>query len=72
MKVHGLLLLDKPRGLSSNVALQKARRLLEADKAGHGGTLDPLADGLLPVMLGEACKLAESALQGDKAYDAIL
>ncbi len=72
MKVHGLLLLDKPRGLSSNLALQKARRLLEADKAGHGGTLDPLADGLLPVMLGEACKLAESALQGDKAYDAIL
>ena len=48
----------------------KARRLLDADKAGHGGTLDPLADGLLPVMFGEACKLAESALEGDKAYEA--
>ena len=70
MKVHGLLLLDKPRGLSSNTALQKARRLLDADKAGHGGTLDPMADGLLPLMFGEACKLAESALEGDKAYDA--
>ena len=72
MKVHGLLLLDKARGLSSNIALQKARRLLEADKAGHGGTLDPMADGLLPVLFGEACKLAESALQGDKAYEATL
>jgi tRNA pseudouridine55 synthase len=72
LKVHGLLLLDKPRGLSSNAALQKARRLLDADKAGHGGTLDPMADGLLPLMFGEACKLAESALEGDKAYDATL
>ncbi len=72
MKVHGLLLLDKPKGLTSNAALQKARRLLEADKAGHGGTLDPMADGLLPVMFGEACKLAESALEGDKAYEATL
>jgi tRNA pseudouridine55 synthase len=70
LKVHGLLLLDKPRGLSSNTALQKARRLLDADKAGHGGTLDPMADGLLPLMFGEACKLAESALEGDKAYEA--
>jgi tRNA pseudouridine55 synthase len=72
LRVHGLLLLDKPRGLSSNTALQKARRLLDADKAGHGGTLDPMADGLLPVMFGEACKLAESALEGDKAYEATL
>ncbi len=70
MKVHGLLLLDKPRGLSSNTALQKARRLFDADKAGHGGTLDPMADGLLPLLFGEACKLAESALEGDKAYEA--
>ena len=45
---------------------------MDADKAGHGGTLDPLADGLLPVMFGEACKLAESALEGDKAYEAVL
>jgi len=72
LKVHGLLLLDKPKGLSSNTALQKARRLLDADKAGHGGTLDPLADGLLPLMFGEACKLAESALEGDKAYEATI
>ena len=72
MKVHGLLLLYKPKGLTSNAALQKARRLMDADKAGHGGTLDPMADGLLPVMFGEACKLAESALEGDKAYEATL
>jgi len=72
LKVHGLLLLDKPKGLSSNTALQQARRLLDADKAGHGGTLDPLADGLLPLMFGEACKLAESALEGDKAYEATI
>lgn len=67
-----MLLLDKPRGLSSNHALQRARRLLDADKAGHGGTLDPLADGLLPLMFGEACKLADSSLQGDKTYEAVL
>ena len=70
MKVHGLLLLDKPIGLSSNAALQRSRRLLDADKAGHGGTLDPLAGGLLPVMFGEACKLALAALEGDKGYRA--
>ncbi|MDO5056033.1 MAG: tRNA pseudouridine(55) synthase TruB [Lautropia sp.] len=70
MKVHGLLLLDKPLGLSSNVALQKVRRLLSADKAGHGGTLDPMASGVLPLMFGEACKLAGSALSHDKAYEA--
>lgn len=70
MRVHGLLLLDKPYGLSSNAALQRTRRLLDADKAGHGGTLDPLASGLLPVMFGEACKLALAALDGDKGYRA--
>ena len=70
MKVHGLLLLDKPLGLSSNVALQKAKRLLGADKAGHGGTLDPMASGVLPLMFGEACKLAGAALTHDKAYEA--
>jgi tRNA pseudouridine55 synthase len=72
LKVHGLLLLDKPRGLTSNAALQRARRLLEADKAGHGGTLDPLAEGLLPLLFGEACKLAGAALEGDKAYEAVV
>lgn len=70
MRVHGLLLLDKPVGLSSNAALQRARRLFDADKAGHGGTLDPLASGLLPVLFGEACKLAVAALDGDKGYSA--
>ncbi len=70
MKVHGLLLLDKPVGLSSNTALQKVRRLLSADKAGHGGTLDPMASGVLPLMFGEGCKLAGAALTHDKAYEA--
>lgn len=70
MKVHGLLLLDKPLGLSSNTALQKVRRLLSADKAGHGGTLDPMASGVLPLMFGEGCKLAGAALTHDKAYEA--
>ena len=68
MKVDGLLLLDKPLGLSSNAALQRARRFCDAARAGHGGTLDPLASGLLPVMFGEACKLAEASLAGDKGY----
>lgn len=70
MKVHGLLLLDKPLGLSSNAALQKVKRLLGADKAGHAGTLDPMASGVLPLMFGEACKLAGAALKHDKAYEA--
>ncbi|MDO4637098.1 MAG: tRNA pseudouridine(55) synthase TruB [Lautropia sp.] len=72
MKIHGLLLLDKPLGLSSNAALQKVRRLLSADKAGHGGTLDPMATGVLPLMFGEACKLAGAALTHDKAYEAVV
>lgn len=72
MKVHGMLILDKPRGLSSNAAMQRARRLVNADKAGHGGTLDPLATGLLPVLFGEACKLASTQLDGDKQYEAVV
>jgi tRNA pseudouridine55 synthase len=56
--VSGVLLLDKPLGLSSNQALQKARHLFEAAKAGHTGSLDPLATGLLPVCFGEATKIA--------------
>ncbi len=71
-RVDGVLLLDKPRGLSSNAAMLEARRLLEADKAGHGGTLDPLADGLLPVLLGEATKFAHDLLEADKTYVATL
>ena len=56
--VDGVLLLDKPKGLSSNDALVRARRLLNARKAGHGGTLDPMATGLLPLLFGEATKFA--------------
>ncbi len=66
--VTGILLLDKPAGLSSNAALQKARRLLRADKAGHVGSLDPLATGMLPICLGEATKIAGDILSGRKLY----
>ena len=70
--VHGVLLLDKPAGLSSNDALQRARRLYRAEKAGHTGTLDPLASGLLPVCFGAATKFAQASLDADKAYRATL
>ena len=63
-----MLLLDKPPGLSSNAALQRAKRLYAAEKAGHTGTLDPLATGLLPLCFGEATKFAQSLLDADKAY----
>lgn len=68
--VDGILLLDKPQGLSSNQALQKARHLFEAKKAGHTGSLDPLATGLLPVCFGEATKIAGYLLGSRKAYAA--
>jgi tRNA pseudouridine55 synthase len=68
MTVDGALLLDKPLGLSSNAALQKAKRLLGAAKAGHAGTLDPLASGLLLVLFGEATKFAGPLLDADKEY----
>lgn len=70
--VNGVLLLDKPEGLSSNTALQKARRLFNAEKAGHTGVLDPLATGLLPVCFGEATKFAQYLLDADKAYTATM
>lgn len=66
--LHGLVLLDKPLGLSSNQALQAVRRLLRAAKGGHTGALDPLATGLLPLCFGEATKLAGSLLGARKAY----
>jgi tRNA pseudouridine55 synthase len=69
-RVNGVLLLDKPVGVTSNRALQMARRLLNAQKAGHTGTLDPLASGLLPVMLGEATKFSADLLDADKSYRA--
>ena len=64
----GILLLDKPAGLSSNAALQKVRRLLGAEKAGHVGSLDPLATGMLPICLNEATKVAGDILSGRKCY----
>src|SRR5436305_7349607 len=64
----GALLLDKPLGLSSNAALQAAKRALHAKKAGHAGTLDPLASGLLVVLFGEATKFAGPMLDADKEY----
>lgn len=68
--INGILLLDKPSGMSSNGALQHVRRLFEALKAGHTGSLDPLATGLLPVCLGEATKIAGLLLGSRKAYQA--
>jgi tRNA pseudouridine55 synthase len=70
--VHGVLLLDKPLGLSSNDALQKAKRHFRAEKAGHTGTLDPLATGLLPICFGAATKFSQVSLDADKAYRATL
>ena len=68
--VNGILLLDKPQGLSSNQALQRARHIFAARKAGHTGSLDPLATGLLPICFGEATKIAGHLLGSHKAYDA--
>ncbi|MGJ7461396.1 tRNA pseudouridine(55) synthase TruB [Halomonas sp. MA07-2] len=68
LPVNGVLLLDKPEGLSSNHALQRARRLFQAQKAGHTGTLDPMATGLLPVCFGEATKFSAHLLAADKVY----
>ena len=70
--VHGVLLLDKPIGLSSNQALQKAKWLLRAAKAGHTGTLDPLATGVLPLCFGAATKFSQVQLDADKTYEAVL
>lgn len=71
-RIDGVLLLDKDVGLSSNAALQQVKRLFNAAKAGHTGTLDPLASGLLPVCLGEATKFAQLLLDADKTYRATL
>ena len=70
--MDGVLLFDKPLELSSNTALQKVRRLYQAEKAGHTGTLDPLATGLLPVCFGEATKFTISLLDADKRYRATI
>jgi tRNA pseudouridine55 synthase len=70
-KLDGILLLDKPQGLSSNQALQRVRHLFRAEKAGHTGSLDPLATGLLPVCFGEATKIAGGLLGARKAYETV-
>ncbi|HEX9184755.1 MAG TPA: tRNA pseudouridine(55) synthase TruB [Burkholderiales bacterium] len=67
-RLDGVLLLDKPVGLGSNAALQAAKRLYRAEKAGHAGTLDPLASGLLPILFGEATKFSQLVLDADKEY----
>ncbi|MDF2939810.1 MAG: tRNA pseudouridine(55) synthase TruB [Gammaproteobacteria bacterium] len=70
--VDGVVLLDKPEGLSSNFALQKVKRLYQAIKAGHAGTLDPMATGMLPICFGKATKIAEYLLDADKTYQATI
>lgn len=72
MPVHGVLLLDKAAGHSSNDALIKAKRLLNAQKAGHTGTLDPFATGLLPLCFGEATKFSQDLLDADKTYETVV
>ncbi|MCH9689933.1 MAG: tRNA pseudouridine(55) synthase TruB [Gammaproteobacteria bacterium] len=67
--IDGIILVDKPLGLSSNALLQRVKRLLDAKKAGHTGSLDPLATGMLPICLGEATKFSQYLLDADKAYD---
>jgi tRNA pseudouridine55 synthase len=71
-RVNGVLLLDKPGGMTSNAALQAVRRLLNAAKAGHTGTLDPMATGLLPLTFGEATKFSADLLDADKSYRATI
>lgn len=68
--VDGILLLDKPQGMTSNKALQEIKHLLQAEKAGHTGSLDPLATGMLPICLGEASKFSQYLLDADKVYRA--
>lgn len=71
-RVDGVLLLAKPRGISSQTAVSRVKRLFQAAKAGHTGTLDPLAEGLLPVCLGEATKFSQGLLDADKGYRAVV
>lgn len=71
-RIDGVVLLDKPSGMSSQSAVTSVKRLLHAEKAGHTGTLDPMATGLLPVCLGEATKYSQDLLDADKVYQAKL
>lgn len=69
--IHGVLLLDKPQGMSSNDVLQKVKRIYNANRAGHTGALHPLATGMLPICLGEATKFSQYLLDSDKRYRVI-
>ncbi len=69
MSINGILLLNKPEGITSNSALQKTKRIFGAKKAGHTGSLDPLATGMLPVCFGEATKICQYLLEADKCYE---
>src|SRR5690606_1437197 len=69
--VSGVILLNKPRDITSNAALQQVRRFFNANKAGHTGALDPLATGLLPLCFGEATKVSHFALEADKTYQVV-
>ncbi len=68
-KISGILVLDKPEGLTSTAVLEKVKKFLRIKKAGHGGTLDPIATGVLPILIGEATKIAQIFLEGDKVYE---
>lgn len=70
-QVHGILLLDKPAGVTSNGALQRVKRLFNAKKAGHTGSLDPIATGMLPLCFGEATKFSQFLLESDKTYHVV-
>src|SRR5258705_10593797 len=70
-RAGGILVLDKPPGMSSAAAVDKVKRALRVRRAGHGGTLDPIATGVLPICLGAATKLAQYLLAGDKVYEAV-
>ena len=67
--VNGWIILDKPRGVTSTHAVARIKRIFDARKVGHAGTLDPLATGILPIALGEATKTVSYAVQGEKAYE---
>ena len=72
LDIDGVLLLDKPAGISSNDALIRAKRVMNAKKAGHTGTLDPFATGLLPICFGEATKFSQDLLDADKTYETVV
>lgn len=69
--INGILLVNKPQGLTSNAVLQRVKRLFQAKKAGHTGSLDPLATGMLPICFGEATKFSQYLLEADKSYDVV-